>query len=450
MGREKKSDAPASNPRKVIRWKMSGEFLNRAYVDTVKNDSFEDTFSFHSWLTLENKIKIPKYNISGFVSVDARYDLEGDKNTYNDFDLLLREAYAQVKKSGLRFRLGRQILTWGKLDEVAILDIVNPQDYTESLLLSKQRRKEPVFMISADYSTETDYIEAFVIPWFKPNRIKFFSSDYAYFRYIRESILEGAYTGAAKQVVEDIRIEDEDIERSFGNIEVGARFGKRTARWDYSFYLMYIHDRTPALQENTLTGRLLKNFLYNPSAESLANLVAAGPNADDLKLIAEYKKMGVTGADFETTIGNFGVRGEVALFVSPLYLRDDFSVVEKERLSLGLGIDHTTADSLYINLQLVQDVILDYEDNIYNTERFAHQIIAIMNKEYLRGRFKPSLYCGHNFTYDDSFLNPELEYKPWDSLSLKLGTFIFEGNSDTLIGRYNTNDLIYTTAGYKF
>ena len=50
-------------PIKLVDWRISGDMLNRVYVDTIPDDHFEDTYAIRYWYTVENKIKIKKYDI---------------------------------------------------------------------------------------------------------------------------------------------------------------------------------------------------------------------------------------------------------------------------------------------------------------------------------------------------------------------------------------------------
>ncbi|MCQ9207632.1 MAG: hypothetical protein NG740_07120 [Omnitrophica bacterium] len=452
--KQRKSSPFRSKPKNFMDWRLSGNVLNRAYFDTVVNDEFEGTYALHSWYTVENKIRFPRHDVAGFVSFDARGDIAGNGKSRGKFVPLLQEAYIEAKRSGLRVRLGRQDITWGKLDDFTLLDIVNPQDYTESLLIDKQTRKIPVLMAKIDYfAGNGQYVETFFAPWFKPNKIDFFGSDWAIFSYLKEDTEKGNYTQAIKDMVDGIRIEDGDeLDNSLANFETGVRFGGRSRDYDYSFYYMYIHERVPTLNNDSGLSDTIRELLYNPSAAALTALAAAGPTTDDLKLNANYNRMHVLGGDFETTIGELGVRGEIGLFLSPGYLTNDFSLTERSTMSVGIGIDHITADDLYLNFQFIEDIILNYE-GLYGAEQFGHQLVGTVSKEFLRGKLVPAFYFGYNFSYKDYFMNPKISYTfsgPAGAFILTAGAFFFEGKPNTVLGRYDKNDLFYTEAEYKF
>ena len=445
----KKAPVPFS-----VDWRLSGNMVNRTSVDTIFNDNMEDRYEIHSRSIIENKIKVPKYNLSGVVSVDLKYDLRGNGEAHSKFAPLLHEAYAELKESNLRLRAGLQNVTWGKLDDFTLIDIVNPQDYTESILVDKQMRKIPVLMAKIDYfAPDGKFIETFFTPRFRPNKIDYFGSDWAVFRYLKEDVEDGNSTQAVKDMVDNIRIEDGDeVDNSLENFEMGLRVGGRSEVYDYSFYYMYIHERNPSLASNTGIGRNVRELLYNPNTDNLAALAALGPTAEDLKLLTDYNRMHVFGGDFETTIESLGVRGEIGLFLNPHYVTNDFSIAEKSTLSAGIGVDHTTADDLYLNFQFIEDIILSYEE-LYDAEKFSHQLVGTISKDFLRGKLVPAFYFGYNFSYKDYFLNPKISYtwnEDYGTFIITAGAFFFEGKPAMLLGRYDKNDLYYMEAEYKF
>jgi len=447
---KRKAAASKAEEPKTLLFKSKVLWLSRAYIDVVDNDYLEDTYALHSWLSFENKIKLNKYPISIFVSLDARYDTDfNNKDSDKDTDVVLQEAYLQLGNNPVRLRLGRQQLTWGKLDEIAILDVINPQDYTEGILLDKQQRKLPLLMAQGRYSFGNNAIEMVFIPHFKPDQIHFFGSDWALFDHLKEGIEKRIYPQGIMQTVANITVEDTDRAYTFDNSEGAIRFVGRALNWDYGLYYMYIYDRFPALAGESQGRRAIKRFLYNPTLNTLSDLMAATPTAGDLTLTVDYNRMNVAGADFEATFGNFGLRGELGIFLSPLYVREDFSLAERDTISFGLGLDYTTSNNFYWNLQLVERLIPQYKD-LYKTDKFTHQLVGIFSKDFLRGKIIPSLYCGYNISYGDSFFNPELTYKVNDTVDVSVGSFVFNGNPSTTLGRFDANDVAYLTVEASF
>jgi hypothetical protein len=203
------------------------------------------------------------------------------------------------------------------------------------------------------------------------------------------------------------------------------------------------------LREKTANGNILKRFLNYPNSTNLAQLVGLGPSDNDLTLIEEYPRTNVFGVDAECVLGAYGLRGEFAAVLGQPFMRSDFSYVRKDTLTFGLGLDHTTADNLYYNIQLIETIILDYEP-LFPEEEYGHQFTATLTKEFLRGKLILGLKHAYNISYGDWMLNPKLTYKIRGGLEATLAGFIFNGEYTTTFGRYSEKDLFYLQLKYNF
>ena len=439
------------NGGKWFEWKRKIEIVTRFYQDILQSGPYEDQQQIDTRLKLKNKIELPAWDAAFYLNVQARYDAFIGDNTDDDVDFLLREAYIVFEREGYNFSLGRQIVTWGKLDDVVILDTMSPQNFKWFMLLDKQQRKQPVFMFKFDWYGDNVQMETVCMPLFVPSEVRFFGSDWAAFGHLREVVRKGPYTATTKDVVSRIRIEDKKYlnKHTIDNAQWGTRLVSSARDIDYSLYYMYINNRNPVLRETTSNGNALKKALYVPTQSNLNDLVALSPSDDDLTLQREHPRLHIIGSDFETVIGEYGLRGECGLFLGMPYLRDDFSYVRKDTLSLGLGIDHTTDKDWYYNVQFIENIIPDYEA-LFAQEEYTHQATVNVKKDFLRGDFSFELDSGYNFSLGDRMFNPELSYNLNNGVELKVGLFVFEGDAATLFGRYSAKDTVYIETTYAF
>ncbi|OPX30416.1 MAG: hypothetical protein B1H08_01805 [Candidatus Omnitrophica bacterium 4484_171] len=441
---------PASGAKGESTIQSGGEVNIRLFQDTKEDTAYEDHEQVRTQFDVWTKFK--KNGFSAYVSGRTEGEwLIGD-DTQKDVDVTLRQAYISADSDRWALSLGKQVVTWGKLDNVIVVDRINPQDFRWFVMDDKQERKDPVWMMQAHYFGDNYDAELLYIPFFRASKIDFFGSDWAVFDHLKEAVEKGNYSASAKSIISGVRIKDKDklTQDTFANGEWGIRFRNRIGNVDCAFYYMYIHSRVPVLREKTSKGNTLKRFLYTPSVNSLNELAALNPANEDLVLEKEYPGMNVIGGDFETIIiGEYGLRGEYGLFLGAPYLRSDFSYVEKDRLSFGLGIDHTTAQDWYYNLQFIEDIILDYEE-LFAQEEYSHEITFNLKKDFLRGNLLFALDCAYSLSYGDSMFNPEVRYKFNGGVEAALGGFIFEGDSTTLFGRYNAKDLVYMEMKYRF
>lgn len=434
-------------------WQRKGYFFTRIYQDAKEDTPEETQQDIETRLRLENKIELKDWDTLIQLNTEARFEALIHKGQHfeNDADFLLREAYLQVRKPKYSFSLGRQTVTWGKLDNLIVLDRFSPQDYKWFILYDKQERKLPVPMAKFDYFGEQFDIEAVLAPFFQPSAVPFFDSDWAVYDQLKRTIQEGPYPAAVKDMVRRINTveKDELVDQTLDNLQCALRWRQRMEGADVSFYYLYVNNSLPGLREETANGNVLKRFLSFPNDTNLAQLLALAPTDADLTLIEEHPRTQVFGIDAESTLGAFGLRGEFAFASGQPYLRSDFSYVRKDALTLGLGIDHTTANNLYCNLQFIETFILDYEP-LFPEEEFGHQITTTLTKEFLRGKFILALKDAYNISYGDWMLNPKLTYKIRDELETTLAGFIFNGKPTTMFGRYSKKDLFYLQLKYNF
>lgn len=434
-----------------IKWVRKGEVLIRAYQNVKEDTADEANQTFYGRVRVDNEIELVKWNMFLNVNAEGRFKSLVNGNTDNEGDLLIKDAYLDVRRPLYSLRIGRQTVTWGKLDDIAILDKITPQDYEWFVLFDKQDRKDPAFMVKFDLVLDESQLETVFIPFLKPSDVKYFGSDWSVFGHTKKVIAEGAYSQTSKDNIflVNVRDRDEVTDRTFENGQAAMRFRSKINEIDYALYYMFIYDNIPTLRENSAKGNTLKRFLYIPTLANLNALNSQNPNFLDLTLEKEYARMHVVGLDFETVLGAYGVRGELGFFTDRAYLRTDFSYVEKDTLSLGIGIDHTTEQDYYFNLQFIEDVIFSYED-LFAQEEFTHQIAFSLSKNFLRGNLICDFDSNYNFSRGDWMLNPKVGYKFINGVETYLGAFVFGGDMTTLFGRYKDNDLVYLETIWHF
>jgi len=204
---------------------------------------------------------------------------------------------------------------------------------------------------------------------------------------------------------------------------------------------MYIRSRIPVLRERTAKGNIIKKFLYLPGPDTLTEVSSTSFSNNDLILEREHPRVHIVGGDFETVVGNYGVRGEGGFFSGLPYLRSDFSYVRKDTVILGVGVDHTTSFNLYWNVQFIETYILNYEP-LFSQEEYSHAVTANLKREFMDGRWEFSFDLAYNISYGDRMFSPSLTYKFPNGLNATLSAFVFQGNLTTLFGRYAKDDVV--------
>lgn len=435
-------------------WEIAGQWSAYGYHN-LQNTDIDDEIMSDTRVLLENRMSWQEQN--AFLKMDAewRYETFRGMDNKSGSDVRFRDVYAEIKRDQYDLAVGQKKVTWGKLDDITILDRISPQDYTHFVLYDKQERKDPALMIQHQwFGWEGLNLETIFLPVFQPSEMDFFGTNWAAFGHLKQAVAEDpVYTSDQKDIVSGITIQDDTCvtSRSLKNSQVGVRLRGRAREVDYGVYYLNLYNSVPVLKESNPAGNATKRFLFEPTAAHLDALVSSGAAGDDLRLTTAHPRVNAVGLDWETVWGVFGLRGETAVFSGMPFLREDFSYTEKDQMVFGVGIDHTTADQWYVDLQYVQEYVLNYED-LYSAEEAPYYFAGTVSKNFLRGKIFLNFDWMWQVSYNDVMLNPEATYK-WDraGIDFSLGSFFFEGKrSKTLFGRYDQNDVVYVKLGGKF
>jgi len=97
----------------------------------------------------------------------ANYD---NNEPYTQRDAL-REAYIDVEKDDISYRIGKQQVVWGTADGMKLLDNINPTDYSEMAQNQMEDSRIPVWMLNAETETADGGSFQFVLSQAKGNKI---------------------------------------------------------------------------------------------------------------------------------------------------------------------------------------------------------------------------------------------------------------------------------------
>lgn len=354
-------------------------------------------------------------------------DDSGQKRIY------IREAYIsqdfnfETVIDSINIKMGRIIYTWGNSDEVKPVDIINPQDYSNLYFTPIQDRKYGVFSGTVSvFFTENLFIEAVCVPEFKPSEMA--SSVF---------VLDELNTLRATEAVSggDGIIEQDLPENKIRNSSAAGRIG--LAIFDIDMHASYYYG-------------------YNNLPVYEMNLTA------DYR--AEYKKVQMFGFDFQRALfSGISIRGEAAFFERGKYFAWESARIPADLMSGGTGsaekkyIEYTAgfddqdfiADDLYLNLQFHQKIITGYEDGLAS-DQYTNLVLWNIRYTMVNQKYWISSKGAYDIGDRSVYVNAELGVKPAASFEFALGTWILEGDADTDIGQFDTNDMVYVSGRLTF
>ncbi|MDD5584492.1 MAG: hypothetical protein PHV55_05525, partial [Candidatus Omnitrophica bacterium] len=238
---EEKSNAEKKNFWERVN--IHGYYQNRNYFDRKKDNAQEHAYELRQDLRLESSQRLSE-RFSSFLSLDGQYDLvhnsaQGTSDEEKRFKLW--ECYLNYAASNLNLRLGRQVIRWGKSDEINPTDNFTPEDWTEYLNLTRAERKLPVWMTKLDYAFEPFNIEIIWLPFFEASRIPETGSDWEPYL-LRQYNASGIPVGAPERPAQNLR-----------NQVAALKVSKTTQDYDLSLSYAYHYDELPALHRDLVS-----------------------------------------------------------------------------------------------------------------------------------------------------------------------------------------------------
>ncbi|WP_161635972.1 DUF1302 family protein [Desulfonatronovibrio hydrogenovorans] len=381
------------------------------------------------------------------VSAQSDYLWFGKRNSYNDHDLDLFEAYLNWDQGPWQFRLGRQTVRWGKTDQLSPVDNINAQDMRQFLIMDLEDRKIPNWMARIRYFQDDWNLEGVFIPFHQAHEMDFFGTNWAFFRHARQDIIDSDLPDFFKEYSKGIRVNESNPPRTLKNSSVGARLGKTLGEVDWAASFLYTREAMPYVSSFPI-----KNLKVD-GAFSLDDLKKSFPDPADLtdeKVEVRYARSRIYGLEFETVHGNFGIRGEAAYFDEQTFIRDDLTSMQRPAFHGVGGIDYIGENEWYANLQLSSQYVFNHQDEILFFKRHNYSIIGELSKDWARGTWETGVRGIYFLSDDSSHIHPYITYTPVTNLDVTFGLHFFQGSRDTILGQYKDNDQIYLRVKYHF
>ncbi|UCH94093.1 MAG: hypothetical protein JSV88_28020 [Candidatus Aminicenantes bacterium] len=384
------------------------------FLDTyhaIRLKSPNDFLSSRTRLRME--MKTGTNHALAFVS----FDLTHNNILRSQPVLELREAYLEYASDTWDFRIGRQIIIWGKADGLQVTDIISPLDLTEFLARDYEDIRSAVDALKFRVLGDKINFQLVWVPFFKAAIIPSGDNPWSFSPPLDNN-----------ENLQLIFLDPIQPEKKIGNSEW---FGK------ISLYLPGIDLAFSAFHTWDDFG-VTHYFLDLQSG------------IKRLELQQEYYRVSGFGAEFSLPRGEFVLRGETALYFNKQFEADDpgGGIFKKNNINCLLGIDWYPGNDWILSAQLMDNIILDYESPIKNDhhtftttfmieKKLMHQILTISN----------FLYLGLNEM--DFFNRLSADYALTDELHIIIGIDLFGGDKG-LFGQFKDNQEVFASVKYNF
>lgn len=412
-----------------------------------------------------------------FIAVDEVYQSK-------DVFLNLDEAYVDLYFESFEFRIGKQKISWGQLDDIQPTDHFNPEDLTEFYFRPELERK-----IGVPAIRWTGYLGATTLDL------------------VWNPIFTASRLGARQdRWFAPLLLVPDTFDTPFGTVPVNTRYPDADppphtlASSDVAFRLKQFHEGI----EMSLTGfhgwdKWGQTFEGRGTATVAPTGDAANPLATnvDVAVVPSMRRITVLGADLAMPLLVFALRGEAAWVHGrgfPLRLQETlasdprlFQVVgeaaqrvaqtgaaetvdlpiphaslERECLQWGIGIDWFVTEGVsrsligreslagtFVLVQLIETVIFDH-DQAFIDDAVENLFAATIRQTFFDERLGVELKAAYNPNHGDYFVWPQATYRLTESLAALAEARIIGGSPKQTIGQYRDNDGIKLGLRWSF
>lgn len=217
--------------------------------------------------------------------------------------LVLDEGYLQLRASELELRAGKIVYAWGSADGFNPTDNLNPRDYTDPL------RAEKMGAVSTHLGWQRGDlgVDLVILPAFQPSRLP--SPESRFTPDLPATAPNPFFPGAGPaELTLDYDLEERELPSvGFRNLQEAVRF-----TW-----------KLPGSQLNATYQHLVSDL---PAFEVQLGLPDLSAGRLPVRVVQRFYRQELWGLDFQTAVGEYGLRGEVARSTARDPLAQDYVV----------------------------------------------------------------------------------------------------------------------------
>ena len=349
-------------------------------------------------------------NIGEDISLVAKGWVRNDE--YYGSSKKLQEGYLNFSAENVDYRVGRQIIVWGRADRLNPTDNLTPRNFT---LLTPEEDDQRLGSLAAriTYHSHENSLTGIWFPDMDPNIFPFATTPGVFY---------------TQRIPHANRIALK-FDRSGSDVD-----------WSTSYY---------------------SGLDLNPDI-AIGAATTSGTN-----LIFNHNHIRVLGMDGATVIGRYGLRAEAAYTWTANAGENDF-LVKKPFLYMVMGGDRTFFDYFNINIQYYLRYVTNYSDPQVITNpllrsvaiqtaalwnqfsRSQHGVSVRASNKWFNETLEGEIAAVASFGRSNYFIRPKLVYAFTDNVKGSLGLDIYRGESDTFFGRLRNNSLLFSEMKYGF
>jgi hypothetical protein len=401
---------PATDPARAAEpwWDLTGD----ATLAASYRPSHDPPSPYHgltraqAQLALQLDLELPRKfqaRIAGRGFRDYAYAIDGrDEFTRQALDNHQSEAeFQELWIEGplledLDLKFGRQIVSWGRSDNLRVLDVLNPIDSREPGLVDVEDLKLPVTMTRFEYFRGSWSLETLAIHETRFDTGPVFGSEF--------------FPAGVPELPEDRPA------NGGSDTEWGARLRGIFPGWDASLHWARYWDDQPFAVPGVPTPRL------------------------------EHARVNLLGLSGQVALGDWLLKSEIA------WLRG-LDLTERTRIDSMAGLEYLGIDEVSIALELVNRHLRHFEALALDPqERNAWEGSLLVTADFLHDRLHATLVAiGFGAHLEDGALvRAELGYELRDALALSGGVVLYQKGGRPPLDFWGHNDRLFLKLEYSF
>lgn len=367
--------------------------------------------------------------VNGSLTYDALHS-QSENNTIEyvsgggDINARIKEAWYDYSGGWWSLRIGRQITSWGKADDIQVTDILCPKDNSTLIASNYADSRLGIDAVRLSYTGDSLVIDAYMIPFFTPGALPL--ADGNPLKKIEFPAESDGYK-INSFTNKNITLPEQELQNS----EYAMRMSAYLPFADLSLYGFYGWDDLP-VQKYTLE------------------------NDDSITITADYHRLGMAGIDAAIPISQILLRLEAAFFPQRYFstkaeqqLAGKDVYIQRNQVIALAGIDWNPS-GFTITAQYYADTVLGDID-LLDRRVYEHQATLSIERSFLNDIFTLSLIGAMGLTDFDSYLELEAAYALTDQIKLSaIGDFYNEGKEKGEYGKYKDLSCITLKGVYRF
>lgn len=345
-------------------------------------------------------------------------------HTSTDAIVRARELYAELGSKAIDVRAGFSRLVWGRLDELQPGDVINPLDLSKFFFEGRTEARLPVLLLRSRWHfREGGSLEGVVLPRFQPGHFDQLDEGSSPFNLVPQATCGPAMLSAVcSEPV--IRVEEPDA--SWRNLQGGARLAATSGRIDWAV-------------------SAFRGFEAFP----IYHLAMVSEVPVRLVLLGSYPRTSMVAGDFESVLGQWGIRGEVVALVEDTFQSADATrLVEGHSIQSGAGVDRKSG--LY---RATASVLVDYRAAAHDENVKRHTDVSVIGSAERTFARETRLLRGlglYNVSEGTAFVRMVGAISLRDNLWLEGSGGLFVGEGDDVVGLFRDRDFLYVKVKYYF